>query len=122
MILLCLFILLRVKIPTSLYNFVGTSPGIIIMLGIIFYLFTESPILGVLGMIAGYELIQQPLPEYNYVDTQLPDDLEFTPTRQFQTTLEETVVSTMVPLVESDIPNHLDFKNSTEDTHNASPV
>ena len=121
-ILLCAFILLRVKIPPKLHKFVGTGPGIIILLGVIFYLFTESPLLGVLSLIAAYEMVYTPLPLYNRVEDILPNHLDFTPTKQFQPTLEETVVNDMVPLVQSETPNHLNFKYSVDNTHNAANV
>jgi hypothetical protein len=121
-ILLCAFILLRVKIPPKLHKFVGTGPGIIILLGIIFYLFTESPLVGVLSLIAAYEMVYTPLPIYNNVDDHLPDQLEFTPTKQFKPTLEENVVNTMVPLVQTPTPNHLNFKYLLANNHNAASL
>lgn len=123
MILLCIFILARVKIPQPLHSFIGTVPGLILMLGLIFYLFTKSPLLGVLALIAGYEMLNFPTqPVYNQLEDHLPNDAPFTPTRQYQITLEETVVKTMVPMIQSQTPNHLNFKYSSDDTHQAASI
>ena len=52
LVLLCAIILFNVKLTK-----VKTVPASVILLFIVFYLFTQSPILGVVGMIAAYQLM-----------------------------------------------------------------
>ena len=103
-VLLCTIILFDVKVPTSIRS-MGTIPLSILLLFVVFYLFTQSPILGVVGLIAAYQMMQTST--IRYIQPQLPDDNEFTPQNQFQETLEEDVVKNMVPLVQTQSPVHL---------------
>ena len=119
LILLCMIILFNVKLPSQVKAF-GDVPVIITLLFIVFYLFTQSPILGVVGLIAVYEVMQ--VKQIRYLQPELPNDGEFTPQNQFQETLEEYIVKRIVPLVQTQSPVHLNFKNSTDDTHNASSL
>ena len=118
-VLLCTIILFDVKVPTSIRS-MGTIPLSILLLFVVFYLFTQSPILGVVGLIAAYQMMQTST--IRYIQPQLPDDNEFTPQNQFQETLEEDVVKNMVPLVQTQSPVHLNFKYNKENTHDASEL
>ncbi len=117
LILLCVIILLNIKVPSQIKK-IGTIPVSIVLLFIVFYLFTKSPILGVIGLIATYEMMQTNTPKY----LQLPNDGEFTPQNQFQETLEENIVKKIVPLVQSPSPVHLNFKYNSDNTHDASSL
>jgi hypothetical protein len=120
MVVLVIIILGGISIPKNVHEFVGSVPGIIIILSIVLYLFTVSPILGVFAMIAGYELAINSIitPEPTILDT-LPQESELSPTNQFQVTLEETMVNNIVPLVQSNTPSHLNFKYSEDNTYAA---
>lgn len=117
LVLLCMIILFNIKIPSPL-KAIGDVPLTITLLFIVFYLFTQSPILGVVGLIAVYEVMQST--KIRYLQPELPTDGEFTPQNQFQETLEEYIVKRIVPLVKTQSPVHLNFKNNMDDTHNAS--
>ena len=119
LVLLCTIILMDVKVPASVQS-LGKVPVSITLLFVIFYLFTQSPLLGVIGLVAAYQAMQQT--QIRYIQPQLPTDGEFTPQNQFQDTLEENVVQNMVPFVQTQSPAHLQFKYNTEDTHSASPL
>jgi len=118
-VLLCMIILFDVKVPSSIRT-MGTVPLSIVLLFVVFYLFTQSPILGVVGLIAAYQMIQTS--STRYIQPQLPNDDDFTPQNQFQETLEEDIVKNMVPLVQTQSPVHLNFKYNKEETHNASEL
>ena len=117
LVLLCMIILMDVKLPVQS---LGKIPVTILLLFVVFYLFTQSPLLGVIGLVAAYQAMQSN--QMRYIQPQLPMDGEFTPQNQFQGTLEETVVQNMVPFVQTQSPAHLQFKYNTEDTHSASPL
>lgn len=121
MVVLVFIIMGGISVPFTLYSSVGSVPGIIIILLMVFYLFTVSPILGVFAMIAGYEVIMNTkfsTIQHPILD-ELPNDTPFTATQQFPVTLEETVVNNIVPLVQSVTPNHLNFKYTEDNTYSA---
>jgi uncharacterized membrane protein len=120
MILLCVIIIGGIKIPSQMYPMVGTIPGIILIMGIVFYLFTISPILGIFAMIAGYQVVMNSKPnKTNEILNQLVNESNLTPNNQFQVTLEETIVKNIVPLVQSVTPKHLNFKYTEDNTYSA---
>lgn len=119
LVLLCSIILMDVKVPASVQS-LGKVPVTITLLFVVFYLFTQSPLLGVIGLVAAYQAMQQT--QMRYIQPQLPTDGEFTPQNQFQDTLEENVVQNMVPFVQTQSPVHLQFKYDTDNTHSASPL
>jgi len=119
LVLLSAVVLLDIKVPTQIRS-LGMVPVSIVLLVIVFYLFTKSPVLGVVGLIAVYQSMQNN--KARYLQPQLPDDGEFTPQNQFIDTLEEHVVQNMVPMVHSPSPVHLNFKYDMENNHNAAPL
>jgi len=122
MVVLVIIIAGGVSVPPDIHSLVGSVPGTIIILLIVFYLFSVSPILGVFGMIAGYEVIMNTntkSSKINPILDELPSQTPFTPTNQFQVTLEETVVNNIVPLVQSVTPTHLNFKYTEDNTYSA---
>lgn len=119
MAVLIIIILGGVAIPKNVYSSVGSVPTIIIIMMIVFYLFTVSPILGVFAMIAGYELVMNTQePTVIQIDN-LPTQQPYNSTNQFEVTLEETIVKNVVPLVQSTTPSHLNFKYSEDKTYAA---
>jgi len=112
-----MIILLNIKVPLQIKK-MGTIPVTITLLFIVVYLFTKSPILGIVGLIASYEMMQSNSMKY----LNLPRDGEFTPQDQFQETLEENMVKRIVPLVQSPSPVHLNFKYNLDNTHDAAPL
>ena len=120
MVVLVIIILGGISIPQNVHEFVGSVPGIIIILCIVLYLFTVSPILGVFAMIAGYEVaINTIYTKERTILDELPQENALTPTNQFQITLEETIVNNIVPLVQTNTPTHLNFKCSEDNTYAA---
>jgi len=116
LVLLCVIILLNITLPPSIRSF-GIVPVTITLMFMILYLFTHSPLLGIVGIVAAYTLLQSS----NRSIPSLPFDGELTPTNQFQETLEEYIVKRIVPMVQS-TPTHLNFKYAPENTHNASSL
>lgn len=119
LVLLSAIILLDVKLPAQIRS-IGMVPVSIVLLVVVFYLFTKSPVLGVVSLIAAYQSMQNN--HIRYIQPQLPDHNGFTPQNQFLETLEETVVQNMVPMVQSPSPVHLNFKYNAESNHDAAPL
>ena len=116
LVLLCAIILLNVRIPPPVRSF-GVVPVTLILLFMVLYLFTQSPLLGIIGLIATYTLMQT---NVSRTVPDLPVDDNYT--NLFQETLEEQMVKRIVPLAQSPTPTHLNFKYTQEDTHNASSL
>jgi len=119
LVLLSAIVLLDIKIPSQIRS-MGMVPVSIVLLVIVFYLFTQSPVLGVVGLIAIYQAMQNN--QARYIQPQLPDHGDFTPQNQFLDTLEEHVIQNMVPMVHSPSPVHLNFKYDMENNHDAAPL
>jgi hypothetical protein len=119
MAVLIFIILAGVSIPQNVHASIGTVPGIIIIMCIVLYLFTVSPILGVFAMIAGYEVVVNSTTPKNPILDKLPTQPNVSSINQFETTLEETIVQNIVPLVPSTTPSHLNFKYSEDNTYSA---
>ena len=119
LVLLSAIILLDVKLPPQIRS-IGMVPVSIVLLVVVFYLFTKSPVLGVVSLIAAYQTMQDT--KTRYIQPQLPDYNGFTPQNQFLETLEEQVVQNMVPMVQSPSPVHLNFKYDMVSNHDAAPL
>jgi len=113
LVLLCMIILFNIKLPSSVQS-IGTIPVTIVLLFVCFYIFTKSPLLGVIALVAAYEVMQ--IPTINNVLVQ--SDPDYTET-QFGETLEEQVVSNIVPMVKTTTPAYLKFNYNGDNTHNA---
>jgi len=114
LVLLCIIIVFNIKIPDNVRK-IGDVPLTVGLLLIIFYLFTKNPILGIVALVAGYEMMQRNI-TYN-------SDLPMMPVQdKFGETLEEDMVSNMVPMAQTPTPSYLNFKYSMGDSHNASTL
>jgi len=115
LVMLCMIILFGVTLPLQILA-VGTVPVSLGLAIIILILFFQSPILGIVGAIAGYGLIVRRQPGRQQVN--IPLGIEETP-EKFNGTLEESIVNNIVPLIQTKSPAHLNFKQSVDDTHSA---
>jgi len=129
--ILCLLIVVDVPIPMGVMAFIGSMPGIVVLLGVVFYLFTQSPMIGVLSFVLAYALVQKSGMLDTGVKTTLPmpslpdvtmDGVMYSSSSQFPETLEEGIVKSLVPLVRDTEGPFFNVANSADDTHNASGV
>ena len=120
--MLTIVIVTDVKFPSAIVLFLGSVPGFIVILGAVFFLFTQSATLGVLGVIAGFMLLQQSSPKLNpaLYNSRIPEPLPEEQTPVFAVTLEENVVSNIIPMV-NNTPS-VSFSNSFGELHNASSL
>ena len=121
-VILATVVVMDVKIPAQAARFVGSVPGMVVILGIVFYLFSQSTILGVLGILAAFIVVQHSgrLPVFKQ-SAILPNANVngVSPMSQFPVTLEEIMVKNLVPMVNSG-PGTI--STSFGNTHDAADV
>ena len=115
--MLTIVIVVDLKIPDPVLGVLGSAPGFVIILGTVFFLFMKSATLGVLGIIAGFMLLQQANP-LKASPSRIPEPLPMEPISTFPVTLEETMVRNIIPLVNNS-PSAA-FTNSVSNVRNAS--
>jgi hypothetical protein len=112
-ILLVYVILADVKI-VPLINVVKTGPGFAVSIGVVFYLFSKSPVLGVLTIIALYLMFEKQVEGCTSCSAEPVQEPPM-----FATSLEEEVVKAQVPMINKSNSLLDVFSNSSENTHGA---
>lgn len=128
-VLLVIVILVNMNMTYKTSTMVGSIYGIVIIVCFVLFLFTEGPILGILGLIAGYALLNQAgvfMPKQESSSGLLPVEnrggMLLSPVNQFPPTLEEAMVKQLVPIVANDDPPEFKFKPLVDDNHAATAV
>ena len=124
-VILATVVAMDVRLPPKIAPLVGTLPGMAVVLGVVLYLFSQSTLLGVLGILAGFVAVQNsgrlsPVFSRSILPDVTVDGQTFTPTSQFPVTLEETIVRNLVSVVNA--PGRGSFSASYENTHDAADV
>ena len=130
--LLLIFIVFPVGVPDVVSPFIASIPGTIVVILLMACLFSlTNPVIGILGLIAAYELIRRSggslsadLPSLPVLQSSEEKKTQyFKSVTAFPKTLEETVIEQMVPLVRSAGPPGMAApKPKLESDNNASPV
>ena len=119
--ILSIFIVFRIRLPPSVVKGMSTLFGKVIAVLLVLYLFYENFILGILGTITIYEMLKQTVKQSGRIpivsEAVLPID-EVYSSNHFPPTLEESIVN----LVHSNSPPHLNFKSSEENIHDAARI
>jgi hypothetical protein len=117
-VILSVVVVMDLKMPAPVSQFAGSVPGMVVILGIVFYLFSKSTVLGVLGLLAAYIVVSGKLPVISKQPLPAPvDGLHLS--SQFPVTLEETIVQNLPRNVSGAT---VSFLNSYGNTHNAAEV
>jgi|TARA_B110000858_G_C17781207_1_gene464897 hypothetical protein len=124
-VILVIYILFNFKTPDCLTNIIDNAMGkIIIIIFTIAIAMKTNPILGVLSIIAAYELIKRSS-RVNQIFTNdnIPSEktkmIKLQEMNDFSITLEEEIVKNIPPLVKYDLPSCNTFKPVLNNTHNA---
>jgi len=116
LILMCFVILLDVQLPHSVRK-IGMIPLLILAFMLLLYLFANSPVLGIVGIVVLYVLFQPP----KTLPPMPQDTCEEDQPAVFKDTLEEEVIRSMADA--SPIPmTNPSFTNSPSQVNNAMPV
>ena len=117
--LLVLFIVFDIKIPNEVAKLTNTLLGRVLVAGGALALLLNDPLLGILAIVAGYELLRRsdnvlgggrklllknrrwkmPNGRHRYIPSEASKQRDFDKLNQFPTTLEESVIRNMIPYV-----------------------
>ena len=102
-VLLSVFIVFDIKIPNIIANLVDSLLGrVVVMIGALCLLFAH-PVLGVLGIVAAYELVRRSEnttgtgPAHRYLPSERRKSTQLNALNQFPVTVEEQVIANMLP-------------------------
>ena len=128
-VLLVLYLLLDVETPMYLANLVDTTLGnVVVMLLAVTLLLSSNIVVGLLALVAGYELIQRSRSVTGNLQLKQIKNAEkikvemLKDYNNYPVTLEEEVVSKMAPLVHDNSTSSDNFKPVLNNLHDASSV
>lgn len=128
MTLLAVFIVMDIKIPDPVAEMVDTVGGKIIVVVAALSLFTtKQPILGALALLAAYELIQRSSKSYvgparKYIPSESKKSAHLSAMNQFPVTVEEQIISEMIPQKATPILTQASFKPTQCKLHDAAKL
>ena len=129
-VILTLYILIQTKTPVTIAEYVDTPIGnVIVAMVAISTFYYSNPIVGVLGLIAAYELVNRSkLASGNaYKRLISSESSKFKYMKKLNedkrvVTLEEEMVEKMAPLVKNDEPSNSNYKPILDSLHDAAPI
>jgi len=128
--LLIVYSAFDIRAPDAVNRFVSTTLGSILVILLAISLFLSvNPLIGIIGLIAAYELIRRSRNNYLSSDKALINYLPQTDSNcrdlnaynQFGPTLEEEMVAKMAPLVGPSVGS-VTYKPLMDDDHDATPL
>lgn len=127
-VLMVVFVVFKIPVPEVIAQYVENIVGTTIIVLAVIYLLSRRPLMGIVSIIAAYELIQRSR-KSNYdavLSTYLPTEAskakEMESYNVFPTTLEEEVVHKMVPYVTGENLPAPSFKPVLNQTYDAATV
>uniref|UniRef100_A0A6C0KE13 Uncharacterized protein n=1 Tax=viral metagenome TaxID=1070528 RepID=A0A6C0KE13_9ZZZZ len=124
-ILLCVFIVFDIQVPGALANMIDNPIGKISVAALSLCLLSMNTLLGVIGLVAAYVLIQRSAnttgtqAEKDYLPSEAKKKAVLSAMNQFPVTVEEEVIAKMLPMNNQVDLSESEFKPVLGDTHNA---
>ena len=124
-ILLCVFIVFDIQVPDALANMIDNPIGKIAVAALALCLLSMNTLLGVIGLVAAYVLIQRSADttgtqaEKDYLPSEAKKKAVLSAMNQFPMTVEEEVIAKMLPMNNQVDLSEAEFKPVLGDTHNA---
>ena len=124
-LLLSIFILFDIKVPLVLAELVDNPIGKILVAVLSLCLLSTNALAGVVGLIAAYVLIQRSADstgtaaEKNYLPSEAKKSSHLSAMNQFPITVEEEVISKMLPSTNTRDLTTPEFKPVLDDNHEA---
>ena len=123
--LLSVFILFDIKVPLVLADLVDNPIGKIVVAMLALCLLSVNALAGVIGLIAAYVLIQRSgdatgtIATQNYLPTEEKKSSHLSAMNQFPVTIEEEIISKMLPSTNKRDLTQPEFKPVLDDNHDA---
>ena len=123
--LLSVFILFDIKVPLVLADLVDNPIGKIVVAVLSLCLLSINALAGVVGLIAAYVLIQRSgdatgtIATQNYLPNEEKKSTHLSAMNQFPVTVEEEVISKMLPSTNQRDMTQPEFKPVLDDNHDA---
>ena len=124
-VLLSLFVVLDIKVPTVLAELVDNPIGKIVVVVSALCLLSMNKLAGVIGLVAAFVLIQRSeeqtgtAGEQNYLPSELKKSVQLSAMNQFPVTVEEEVISNMLPMTNRVDTTAPEYKPVLDDLHDA---
>ena len=124
-ILLCVFIVFDIQVPNALANMIDNPIGKIAVAALALCLLSMNTLLGVIGLVAAYVLIQRSADttgtqaQKDYLPSEAKKNTVMSSMNQFPMTVEEEVIAKMLPMNNQVDLSQPEFKPVLGDTHNA---
>lgn len=110
-----------VQYPKLVVNGLHSPLGIVVVMAAVLYLFTKSTVLGVLGVVAGFTMVQRAgafNTKYTAANSRVNVDYNNDPSVSTSVTLEETIIGNMLTV--NNLPGKSSYQNSFSSVNNAS--
>lgn len=126
--LILAFIVFEQDMPLAIARVIDTPVGQIAVFAGAIYLFTISRVLGAVALVAAYELIRRAQKKtgrrmaLKFLPSEDKKNRELTLMNQFPVSLEEEVVSNMLPYVENSALGEATFKPHLSELHQATQL
>jgi hypothetical protein len=128
-VLLIIYILLDIQLPTMLADAVDTIYGKLLLYILAIHIFMNvNHTAGILAFIAAYTMISRASKQTGtfaikeYLPSEEKKVIDFSKYNDFPYTLEEEEVSRMAPLIRNDTPVGSNFKPILDPLHDAAPT
>ena len=140
-VLLVIFTVFDLRVPAEMANLLDTLLGRVVVIGAALSLLFVNPLLGVLGVVAAYELLRRSetessnaggigwqragdLPRVNtqYIPSERAKNREYRKLNQFPVTLEESVINNMLPFVSDQYLPPATFKPTLASLYDAAKI
>lgn len=126
-ILMAIYLIMGYNLPLPLATIVDSVLGKIILLGIVFYMFSNTnPILAVLTLLVAFDMVRRSYISTgnfglnNFVPSEMIKSEQMSAFNQFPPTLEQEVIAKMAPIYHGGPVTKASYKPYMENLHDAS--
>ena len=129
-VIFMIYILIQTKTPVSMAEYIDTPIGnIVVALVAMFTFYYSNPVVGILGLVVAYELVNRSKTAsgnlYKRLNSSESSKLKYMEKLNVDTrsvTLEEEMVEKMAPLVKHDASPNSNYKPILDTMHDAAPI
>jgi hypothetical protein len=125
---LAIFIVMDIKVPPGVANLVDTIVGKVVVIMIGLSLMGVNPLVGILGVIAAYELIRRSsssssiFSSFDFIPNEKSKSNEMQVYQNNEITVEEEVIAQMLPRTATDVLDTASFKPVQDKLHAAAKL